>query len=92
MELLAAFGVGVKLLHQWSVQASDAESSSRFDRHFAGRCPAFFSLRRYQHFGQGMLDASQLIKAGISIVPPPMPYLSAALDDFTGEKWLNFPC
>lgn len=37
----------VKLLHQWFVQESDAESSLRFDRHFAGRCPAFFSLKRY---------------------------------------------
>lgn len=50
MELLAAFGVGVKLLHQWSVQASDAESSSRFDRHFAGRCPAFFFVKAIPTF------------------------------------------
>lgn len=32
----------VMLLHQWFVRELDVESSLRFDRHFAGRCPAFF--------------------------------------------------
>jgi len=81
----------VKLLHQWFVRESDAESSLRFDRHFAGRYPAFFSLKRYLHSGQGMLDASQSIKQEYPMVPPPMPYLSAGLYDFTVKNGLISP-